>query len=115
MGGATDLPKCRVCGGRHWGTCQGERGAPLVRRAASVTPQLVTPRHAVATAATATPVATPATVAMAATPCPECERLRTEIAQLRQQLRDGKPQPMTAAERMRRTRQRRRDVAGLRW
>jgi hypothetical protein len=46
--------------------------------------------------------------------CPECERLRAEIARLQDQLRQvsaGKPASSPAAERMRRLRQRRRDAA----
>jgi hypothetical protein len=48
-------------------------------------------------------------VTQGVTPCPECERLRKENADLKRQLAEAKAPPLTAAERARRHRERKRN------
>jgi hypothetical protein len=124
-------PKCRMCGEKHWPAdgCRGERQRSWIARrfeASTVTPSSVTPQpvtgrvtdHPVTERVTErvtwqTPVTERVTVTER--PCPECERLRARIADLETQLRDIRAEArvpaMTAAERQRRSRQRRREAA----
>jgi hypothetical protein len=107
-----NAPKCRICGGQHWGSCQGDRGAPLVRRSATVTPQPVTKRDSV------TERDVTERDSRLAGLIAENEALRAEVARLKEQQRQvhsGSKAPMTAAERQRRLRQRRKEAAGLSW
>jgi hypothetical protein len=110
-----DKPKCRICGEKHWGNCQGEHGAPLVRRSASATPAAIARRfEANSVMPNTTPASLPEPSVTPVRACPECELLRAENARLQDELREaraGKLASSPAAERMRRMRQRRKEAA----